>query len=235
MECMKAPRTRARRPSDRGRSGSQLRPEPKRESSPRARFLDQFERILLVIFYAWLLERFIPAFLETRLVDHLLFLISEGMAVCFLLLRRPAQRMGTSFTQWAVAAGATLSVLLVSPSDAAPLGPREFGRILLLAGAGWQFYAKFTLGRSFGMVAANRGLTLGGPYRIVRHPMYAGYLLCHSGFLFLNPTLHNVVIYTIFYSLQVPRIFIEEELLSREQEYQKYQAAVRYRLIPGLF
>ena len=37
---------------------------------------------------------------------------------------------------------------------------------------------KITLGRSFGIVPANRGV-VAGPYTLVRHPIYAGYLLSH--------------------------------------------------------
>jgi protein-S-isoprenylcysteine O-methyltransferase Ste14 len=196
---------------------------------------DQLERVLILVFYAWMLERFARVFLATGLFEHAFFLISEGMAVCFLLCRRPARAMGTSFAQWTVATGATLTVLLVSPGSEPALGPRALGQVLLLAGAAWQFYAKLTLGRSFGMVAANRGLIVRGPYRLIRHPMYAGYLCCHAGFLFLNPTLHNLVVYGFFYSLQVPRLLLEERLLSREAGYRSYQAAVRYRLIPGIF
>jgi protein-S-isoprenylcysteine O-methyltransferase Ste14 len=33
------------------------------------------------------------------------------------------------------------------------------------------------LGRSFGFVAADRGLRASGPYAMVRHPVYASYLL----------------------------------------------------------
>ena len=39
---------------------------------------------------------------------------------------------------------------------------------------------KMTLGRSFGVVPANRGVVVGGPYRLVRHPIYTGYLITTS-------------------------------------------------------
>ena len=35
---------------------------------------------------------------------------------------------------------------------------------------------KVVLGRSFGLVPANRGIVARGPYLLVRHPIYAGYL-----------------------------------------------------------
>ena len=82
---------------------------------------------------------------------------------------------------------------------------------------------------------ANRGVKLGGPYRYVRHPMYAGYLLCHVAFLLLNPSPWNLVVYALCDGLQVPRILAEERLLCRDGTYAAYRARVRWRLIPGVF
>ncbi len=109
------------------------------------------------------------------------------------------------------------------------------GASLLLMGTILQVHAKLVLGRSFGCVPANRGLKLNGPYRFVRHPMYAGYLLGHIAFLMMNPTAWNWVVYAACYSLQIPRMLTEERLLSEDHRYRAYQSAVTYRLIPGLF
>ena len=45
-----------------------------------------------------------------------------------------------------------------------------------------------TLGRSFGIVAANRGVKTRGPYRLVRHPAYFGYLMSYLGYVAENPS-----------------------------------------------
>ena len=60
------------------------------------------------------------------------------------------------------------------------------GLIVVIAG-------KVSLGRSFGLMPANRGVVSSGLYRLVRHPIYMGYLITHVGFLAANPTLWNVV------------------------------------------
>ena len=90
-----------------------------------------------------------------------------------------------------------------------------------------QLHAKITLGRSFGCVPAHRGLKLSGPYRFVRHPMYAGYLLSHLAFLAMNLTPWNIAVYALCYSLQLPRLLAEERLLSRDRCYRDYRAAVQ--------
>ena len=57
----------------------------------------------------------------------------------------------------------------------------------MLIGLYVQISAKVILGRSFGLIAANRGIKVAGPYRIVRHPIYAGYTIIHVGFLLALP------------------------------------------------
>jgi protein-S-isoprenylcysteine O-methyltransferase Ste14 len=75
-----------------------------------------------------------------------------------------------------------------------------------------------------------------GPYRIVRHPMYAGGLLYMIGMpLLLGSWLGLLVLPPIFSALSV-RIFIEEAALRKGLPgYGDYAARVRYRLIPGLW
>src|SRR3712207_5654835 len=106
---------------------------------------------------------------------------------------------------------------------------------LMLAGFMLQIAAKMTLRRSFGVVAANRGVKVGGPYRVIRHPMYAGYLLTQIGFLLTNPSVWNASIYAIALGFQISRILAEERVLSRDASYRAFTAAVPYRLAPGIF
>jgi protein-S-isoprenylcysteine O-methyltransferase Ste14 len=65
--------------------------------------------------------------------------------------------------------------------------------------------------------------------------MYTGYLVSHLAFLLMNPTWWNLGVYAFCYALQTPRLLAEERLLARDPQYRDYQAAVRYRLIPGVF
>jgi protein-S-isoprenylcysteine O-methyltransferase Ste14 len=112
----------------------------------------------------------------------------------------------------------------------------DFAAVMLtMVGLSTQLYSKLTLGRRFGLVAANRGICCSGPYRIVRHPIYMGYVLLHSGFFMLNPTVWNFCVFAVLYSIKIPRILAEERLLGQDPDYQQYMQKVRSRLIPGLF
>jgi protein-S-isoprenylcysteine O-methyltransferase Ste14 len=107
--------------------------------------------------------------------------------------------------------------------------------LLALGGFALQISAKLTLRRSFGIVAANRGVKVGGPYRFVRHPMYAGYVMTHVGFLLHNPSLWNFGVYGLAFGCQVARILAEERVLLQDQGYRDFAARTRYRLLFGVF
>ncbi|MFR9728391.1 methyltransferase family protein [Saccharopolyspora sp. MS10] len=74
-----------------------------------------------------------------------------------------------------------------------------------------------------------------GPYRVLRHPSYAGMVLAHLGVVLV---LLNPVSPVLFAALMVPaiiwRILVEEETLMRLDAYPAY-AAGRPRLIPAVW
>jgi hypothetical protein len=120
-----------------------------------------------------------------RLLNHwhdagfvnLLLVPSEGLVIFFMLVRRRTEKVSHRLWDWALGFGAFCCPLLVWPAaDNALVAPIVAAPILLM-GMLVQVHAKLVLGRSFGVVAAHRGLKLAGPYRFVRHPMYAGYFV----------------------------------------------------------
>jgi protein-S-isoprenylcysteine O-methyltransferase Ste14 len=90
-------------------------------------------------------------------------------------------------------------------------------------------------GISFGIVAANRGVKVSGPYRFIRHPTYAGYEITHVGLLLAMPSLLNAVIYASTLALQIARILREERVLSQDQQYLDFPLAFNIASCPGFF
>jgi len=125
--------------------------------------------------------------------------------------------------------------LLIKPVAAAPVLPEAICLLVIVGGIFTQIAAKFALGRSFGIIAANRGVKITGPYRIVRHPMYAGYTVTHIGLLLAMPSLLNAALYTLAFAFQVIRTLREEAVLMQAQDYRDFAARVHYRLLPGVF
>ena len=94
---------------------------------------------------------------------------------------------------------------------------------------------KITLGRSFGIVPANRGVVIGGPYTLVRHPIYTGYLLTHVAFACAYPTPWNLAILAATDVALVVRALDEERVLAADRTYQAYCSRVAWHLVPGSF
>lgn len=90
------------------------------------------------------------------------------------------------------------------------------------------------LGRSFGIVAANRGVRTRGPYRVVRHPLYAAYLVTYVGYLLSYPRLLNVAVVAVTTAVMVARALAEEHLLAADPEYRAYRERTRWRFLPGV-
>ena len=105
----------------------------------------------------------------------------------------------------------------------------------MLLGVLFSIWGKLILRRGFGLAAANRGVVRTGAYGLVRHPIYAGYIVIYIGFFVLNPTPWNAAVYLSVATLLVLRILAEERVLARDPAYAAFMAKVRYRVAPGLF
>jgi protein-S-isoprenylcysteine O-methyltransferase Ste14 len=166
----------------------------------------------------------------------LLLLLTEGYTLLLVLIARRAQLRDMSPLTIAATMYAAFFFVLFDPRDTHRFIPELAGVLLQLMGTGWQFTSKFFLGRSFGLLPAQRGLVLNGPYRLVRHPIYLGYLIGHVGFLLVNFSWRNFAVLALLYAAQVHRILREEAVLAANNaEYRAYQQRVRWRLLPFIF
>ena len=91
------------------------------------------------------------------------------------------------------------------------------------------------LGRHFGLLPANRGLVIRGPFRLVRHPVYAAWLVTVFGTSMAVPTIRNFALVALTIPFMIWRIALEEELLDHDPQYLAYRQRVRWRLAPGIF
>lgn len=197
--------------------------------------LDLVEKFLVAAFMVVLAARLVPVVIATGALPPLFLLISEGVVVLFILLRRPTRDISRRGQDWMLGLAGTLLPLLAIAPQGAPLLPLRICEAIMIAGFALQLSAKLTLRRSFGVVAANRGVKASGPYRLVRHPMYAGYALTHIGFLLAGPTLWNLAIYAAVLTIAVRRIVAEERVLREDAAYRALAEKVRYRLLPLVF
>jgi protein-S-isoprenylcysteine O-methyltransferase Ste14 len=93
-------------------------------------------------------------------------------------------------------------------------------------------YGLLYLRRSLSIIPEVRRLVTGGPYRLVRHPLYAAEIVAAVAFAMVNPGALVVVILAPFIATQLLRSRFEERLLTEAYpEYTEYARHTR-RLIP---
>ena len=163
------------------------------------------------------------------------YAIENTLLVVLFLTRRRSAETSTRALDWLVAATASWLPLLYQPQSGAGDTYVLFGTALQVTGLLMAVVAFGFLGRSIGIVAADRGLKTGGAYRVVRHPAYAAHVITGAGFLIANPHWINAVIWTVVFGCQIARIHAEERLLKRRTDYAHYSERVRWRLVPGLY
>jgi protein-S-isoprenylcysteine O-methyltransferase Ste14 len=191
--------------------------------------------LALVVVYTWFVAINLGAAWRGDL-SVLILILQECCVIGLALIRRPASAVAHWESPQALLGWCgTIAPLFVHPADLAP-------RPLLWAGAAAQGAGNVLavagicdLGRSFGIVAAHRGIQTGGLYQYVRHPIYAAYLLAFGGFVLAHPSLRNGVVLFVWASIQIARIHAEERLLSADPQYIAYTQRVRHRLIPGIW
>jgi protein-S-isoprenylcysteine O-methyltransferase Ste14 len=107
--------------------------------------------------------------------------------------------------------------------------------ILILVGSVTGIIVLFWLGRSFSIMPEARQLVTSGPYRLVRHPLYAAEMFVLVGiFLPYAPPWSYIAIVAQLV-LQLERMRFEERVLAQAfPEYTAY-AARTARLIPGIY
>ncbi len=206
-------------------------------SSPEGKLTEWLLRGFALLAYAFAVGNFARGWwIDPSRLTLLLLLLTEGYTLLLVLLARRANiRDMAPFSVLATMYAAFFFVLL-DPRGTIHLVPEWSGVALQTVGALWQFSSKAFLGRSFGLLPAHRGLVMAGPYRIVRHPIYLGYLVAHIGFLSSNFSWRNAAVLAVLYIAQVHRIAREEKMLAADSPaYLDYQQRVRWRLVPFIY
>jgi protein-S-isoprenylcysteine O-methyltransferase Ste14 len=174
-------------------------------------------------------------YLRTHSLIGVAFLVEQTAFVIAFLVRRPPAAVSRNPGAWLLAFAGTFASVLFRPAGAHPHWGVVAGLCLQLAGLAVCLVSLRALGRSFGVVAADRGLVTRGPYAVVRHPVYASYLLIQSGYLLQSISPRNALVFALGTGFNVGRALMEERLLAGSPAYAAYRGRVRWRLVPGLW
>jgi protein-S-isoprenylcysteine O-methyltransferase Ste14 len=196
---------------------------------------DFLSRAVISALFALLSVNLFADFMRTGHITGLLLLVSESLIVVLTVLRRPATVVDRSTMAAVITAASIAGPPLLRAGGAAPLASDAVTATMSAIGLLIVVAAKITLGRSFGIVPANRGVVARGPYTLVRHPIYAGYLITHIAFVIANPTPLNAAIVIVGDTALIVRALIEEKILGADVDYQAYCRRVEWHLVPGVF
>ena len=210
-------------------------PEQARRGITREVVNDLLARVAIGGLFSMLCVNIFAEYMRTGHFTGLLLLAGESLVVVLTIVRRRARIVDRSIA----AAGLTMMSLagpfLLSAGSGSPLVSDVATATVSALGLALVVVAKMALGRSFGLAPANRGVVVRGPYTLVRHPIYTGYLVTHVGFLMAHPTAQNVAVILIADTALILRALMEERVLSADTLYQQYCRRVGWHLVPGVF
>lgn len=128
---------------------------------------------------------------------------------------------------------------LPDPTRSGPVWLTGTGLIFISCGAAGTFHCRSRLGGHWSehtVLRTDHRIIDSGPYRLVRHPIYAFACLMVLGTLLIFPAWWNIPSGLAMIGLYAYKALIEEKLLAEHLPgYRDYQQRVRYRLVPWIW
>jgi protein-S-isoprenylcysteine O-methyltransferase Ste14 len=174
-------------------------------------------------------------YLHTHRLIGAAFFAEQMWVVCAYLIRRRARSVSRRMDDWLLAFGGTFGGTLFRPVGSHPAWGVHLGLVVQLIGLAMCVVSFLALGRSFGFAAADRGLVRRGPYAVVRHPIYASYLLLQGGYVLQSPSIWNGAVMVFVTLCNLGRIRAEDRMLATNEAHADYRGRVRWRMVPGIW
>lgn len=215
----------------------------------RAAFIEDFiGRTLMILWFTtatWIHVNQMITAIKTSNVDqfwflavaHSLLLITfSGLAALLTVIRNPTKAVASGIEPRISALLGTFLILTLPFLPGAENGVAvQFVALpITFIGLVGAIYCMAWLGRSFAIMAAARNLVTGGPYSVVRHPLYATELVAIFGVVLSSLSPIAIVIFVLVTAFQIRRTYNEERVLRAAfPEYEEYAKRVP-RIIPRL-
>lgn len=190
---------------------------------------------LLVVITGMFVWVYANEVIKSGSITSLFFAVEQSILIGMFLTRRRSYSTSTRPADWIAATIGGWLPLALRPVGGAGDFAAATGTGLQMVGLTLTSIGFLALGKSFGVVAANRGLKVKGPYSLVRHPIYFSHTVTMSGFVVANFSPVNLAIVLVVSVFQVLRMNAEERVLLATSDYASYKERVPYRLIPGIY
>jgi protein-S-isoprenylcysteine O-methyltransferase Ste14 len=172
-----------------------------------------------------------------RSAGIVLVLAFYALAIWCYLRRGPAVASTRSRTARAAAIIATWLPLALPVFHGAPPAPgwQALADVLLSCGMVWAVWSLRYLDRNLSVFAQARAVVVRGPYRWVRHPLYAGEIVAALGIAIAAGSYVALALWVALCGLQIYRAVREEQvLLLALPAYRSYRRRTA-ALLPGVF
>jgi protein-S-isoprenylcysteine O-methyltransferase Ste14 len=179
----------------------------------------------------------LPATLILSAVSHFSTLIFFIVLVVMFTVRRIPQAAASGFyPRFAAVTGTCLSAgFVLLPLQELSYMLYLVSLLLIIVGTGLAVCAVLVLGRSISLLPEARRLVTGGPYALVRHPLYLGELVALVGVALQYYSASALLLLLLVWSFQLQRMKYEEYILFKFfPEYGDYMARTA-RLVPGVY
>jgi protein-S-isoprenylcysteine O-methyltransferase Ste14 len=201
------------------------------ETNPTSSFKNSISNIALaLLFFAALIPGHTSRY-NLHAAD-IIWMTGAALMGIFSLVRIPPKTVTVTANSIAATAGMMILPILIRPGVPSVGLLNQAGTVLEVSGIIFTQLARVYLGRSFGLLPANRGIVSNGPFRLMRHPIYVGWFVLTLGLAFIYPKPSSFLLILATLPFMMWRIMQEEDLLRLDPEYRAYCEKVRYRLIP---
>jgi protein-S-isoprenylcysteine O-methyltransferase Ste14 len=196
---------------------------------------------LVALVWGWYAYRAISGFAaqghEGKLIS-ILMIAMNFLLILFYLLRRRSKAVASDLVSIVLGhVGTWLPNFFEAPSaEWPPVHPAvTLPCTLAMVISLWiSLLGYLSLGRSWGIIPANRGVKKDGLYRFVRHPIYASYLVFDWAYVLTAPSPRNWAVVVMLTLALYARARLEERVLRRDPAYAEYAERTRSMFIPGV-
>ena len=215
------------------------------KSEFRSRLFDLAAAAPLLVWFSFSVGQLIKSISQTTERDgewlsvclQLSNVILLSLLLALLIIRRPPIRKAHGVLPRAAGLVGLIipSIAVVLPKAKLEIAPAVFSSALMLFGTVASIAICCWLGRSFSVLPQARGLVTNGPYRFVRHPLYAAELISLLGFIWGFERPWSLVLMFVATVAQFPRMRFEENILTEAFPSYREYANRTARLIPGVY
>jgi protein-S-isoprenylcysteine O-methyltransferase Ste14 len=179
----------------------------------------------------------LPATLVLSTVSHASTLAFLVVLIVMFVVRHIPQRTALGFyPRFAAVSGTLVSAgFVLLPLQELSFALYLASLLLIIVGTALAICAALVLGRSISLFPEARRLVTGGPYALVRHPLYLGEMIAVAGVALQYWSAWALLLLGLVCMFQLQRIKYEELVLSEMfPEYRDYMARTD-RLVPGVY